>query len=561
MNKAVAAILLLFAVTHAEAGNPKWMNRSRNAICDVIVYDSLGNETGRGTGFFTDAEGTGISEYSLFLNAAKAITIDGKGVEREIRYIIGADRTYNVIRFKSDADRKLPFLTITHNSEAENETLFLPVPSTKGGNNVQFTIAKSERIEGDRSYYTLYGDMQPGAAGLPVFNADGLVVGIIQDIAPADTCNYALDSRYADSLSITSALSLNNDTYRSLTFPTALPDTEEQALVYLYMQQAGSRDNYLRLLDQFIEQYPANAEGYFRKGTFYVSNDSTRSAEGIALLDKAVLLSTDNGGTLFDYARLIYTVLTSDIPARPASWTLDDALEKIDSALGYDRQPAYIQQKGNILFALKRYAEALECYNELNGTPLASPETYYYTSVIKNELKYPQDEIIETLDSAVNFYGKPYTSKVSPFILERATTKENLGRHREAVMDLNEYEQILGATGLSAEFYYFREQIEIKAHMYEQAVNDISHAVYLAPADLGLRLEQASLYLRIGMVDEAMPLTEHLTAENPENPDCRRLLGICLMRSDRKDEARIHLEKAKELGDQLAGQLLQSLED
>lgn len=563
VNVVLSTLLALVSMETLSAKAPKWIKKNRNAVCQVIAYDAQGNETGSCTGFFTGSDGDGVAVYDIFTNASKAVAIDRNGVRREILYITGANRIYDVVRFKVVPDKMLGGLAISAEPAYPGDLLYLLTFSdAKDSQPSEYTLRRSSEIANQFKYYTLSGKVIPDAAGAPLFNAEGLVVGVAQNTVETDTCNYALDSRFVDSLKITKALDLNSDNLRTITFPKSLPDNEEQALVYLYMNQTGDRDVYMGLIDRFIQQYPESPDGYLRKGTFLISSgDSTQYHYGKAAMETALAKSKENrDNTLFEYARLMYSTLVSTSSVNFEGWTLDAALEKANEALKVNEVPAYIQLQGNILYAMKRYGDALASYNRLNRTNLASPETYYYTSVIREKTGADSDEIIATLDSAVNFYGRPYTSAVSPYILERATIKDELGRYREAVMDLNEYEQIIGLANLTAEFHYFREQIEIKAKMYEQALNDIDRAVYLEPEDLGLALEKASLLLRVGLVDDALPLLRKLTAENPDNPDCNRLLGVCLMRSNDNASAATYLRKAKEQGDELSDQLLQQLE-
>ena len=559
----ITIIMLAITTTATQAKAPKWFKKSRNAVCQIVAYDEKGNETGRATGFFTSADGCGITGYDIFSNAYKAVAIDINGIPHDIKYVTGANRIYDVARFKTDTHKPVQYLPTTENLPQTGDVLYLVQYSTDNSCIPQeYSVSKCSGMTGGYTYYNLSGtDICHDTAGAPVLDINGNVIGILQNAVDGDTCNYAVDSRFACSLAITSALTLNDDDYRGMTFPKALPDNEEQALVYLYINQGGDSNIYSRLLDQFLEQYPESSDGYLRKGTYLIgTGDSLRFEEGRNALDKSISLAEDKDNALYEYSRLIYNDLTALSRTEKAGWDLATALNKVEEAISIERVPSYLQLQGNILFSMERFPEALASYQELNRTSIASPETYYYTSVIKDKMGIDADEIIATLDSAVNFFGKPYTSKVAPFILERATTKEGLQRYREAVIDLNEYEQILGSASLSAEFYYFREQLEIKAKMYEQAMKDIERAVYLAPDDLGLNLEQASLMLRVGLTDQALPLMKELTDKNPDNTDCQRLLGICLMNTDNEAQARIHFQKAAELGDEQAEKLLERLQ-
>ena len=69
----------------------------------------------------------------------------------------------------------------------------------------------------------------------PVTTADGQVFSMIQaDVSGNKTESYAISAAFAKDLSI-NVLSLNNAALKSIGIKKALPDTEEQALVYLLM--------------------------------------------------------------------------------------------------------------------------------------------------------------------------------------------------------------------------------------------------------------------------------------------------------------------------------------
>lgn len=557
---ALSIAILILCSSFTSAKGPKWTKKSRSAICQVIAYDEKGNETGRATGFFTDSEGNGVTEYDLFSNAVKAVAIDSRNQSHDIHFVIGANRIYNIARFNITPDKYVTSLPLSDIPAVNGDKLYV-MPYSEGNSSqpLPYTVAMSSGMADNFTYYTLDGILLKDIAGSPLLNEEGQVVAIVQNAVETDTCNYAADIRFATSLAISSAFTLNDDNYRGMRFPKSLPDNEEQALVYLYMNQGGDQSKYRELLDQFIGQYPGCCDGYLRKGSFLVSSrDSTLYREGVSCLDKAVSIADNKDYPLYEYAHIIYCNVTSPSLTKMFGWTLESALEKIDEAISIEDTPSYQELKGNILFSSKRYAEALACFDKLDGTSMATPETYYYKSVIKGKMEVDDDEIIATLDSAVNFYGRPYTTTVAPFILERATIKEGLQRYREAVIDLNEYEQIIGTTGLTAEFFYFREQVEVKAKMYEQALNDILRAAEMEPSDFGFSLECASLLIRVGKNDDAKNILEKLIAVNQDDTDCLRLLGICLMQSGEKEKAKTYLEKAKSLGDEMAARLLES---
>ncbi len=140
-------MLFIAATALSAAKMPKWVKTSRAAVCKITVYDDKGNETGSTTGFFTDSDGFGLSEYNIFSNAARAVTTDGNGVSREILYVSGANRIYDVVRFKVTPDKQLSFLPVAANAAGEGDILYLlPYSSAKSSQPVQPTMAKRRRM-------------------------------------------------------------------------------------------------------------------------------------------------------------------------------------------------------------------------------------------------------------------------------------------------------------------------------------------------------------------------------------------------------------------------------
>lgn len=54
--------------------------------------------------------------------------------------------------------------------------------------------------------------------------------------------------------------------FEALGIKKGLPETEEQALVFLYMASSQvSADEYAILLDDYVRQYPTSVDGYMRR--------------------------------------------------------------------------------------------------------------------------------------------------------------------------------------------------------------------------------------------------------------------------------------------------------
>ena len=161
-------------------------------------------------------------------------------------------------------------------------------------------------------------------------------------------------------------------------------------------------------------------------------------------------------------------------------------------------------------------------------------------------------------DSAVAFFSKPYPAEAAPYLLLRSQTLQELGRVREAINDLNDYEH-LAPNQVTAKFYYQREQLEVQTRMYAPAVNDIQRAIQLQPDEPLLHAELSALLFRLRDLDGAINASKRAISLDDAFPDAHRLLGVCLREKGDKAGARQHLQRAVELGDTMAKEILEKL--
>ena len=558
LHRTLIAVLisaLMPAFVHAKA--PKWFKSARKAMFEIVAYDDDGHETARSHGFFTDSDGTGITGLSVLSGAAKAVTIDGQGITRPVEIILGADDIYDVVRFRVKTDKKFTALAPSAHGAAENDKLYILPP---GADPVESSIKEIKAISGGHSYYTLQTPWDITLLECPVVDSEGRAAGIVQRGGEGDTLLYALEPAYVTDIVI-AALDRETEAYQNLKIRIALPAEEDQALAYIMMSRGvKSMLECRQLHEQFLEQFPDSPDGMFAMGTFLILEvDSTQYAEGLAMIDKAIAASAGEKDRFHcDYANIILNTLSRNIQ-HPSEWTYDKALSEIDAAIAIKPEPVYHQVRGNILYSMERYREAYDSFVKVNNSDMASADTYLTSYYVSRNMADSLELGIALLDSVIMKLGTPIPPRAAQVLLERAILKEEAGLNRDAVMDYNSYEQLAGSYNMNSTFYLNRHKVEIKARMYEQALQDIEKARSLSPRDSSLVLEHASLLLRIGQTDDALPLLEELSRTYPDVQDVQRLLGVCYMRREDKVKARRHLTIAKELGDELAAQLLEQL--
>jgi len=556
----LAALALTVMALPLSAKAPKWYKSQKNSVIQVIAYDSEGKVKGRSNGFFIASDGTGITDLAVLKNAWSAVTVDAAGKERPIQVILGANDMYDVVKFQVTPDKKLAPVRLSADKQYQGDlTYIMPFGPGNAQAMAVASVSKSMEIDDSHFYYNLSVPFDSCLQGCPVFNSDGNVIGIVQTGLESDTVTYALDARFVADIQIL-AMTLDEKAYQDIHIRKSLPQDPQQALAYVYIKEStlGTKE-YGQLLEDFLVQFPDQPDGLFNLASYLIfETDSTQFDRAQSLIDRSIEVSDEKDRMHCDYANLIYTTVSQGIRTFD-SWTLDKALEEVGAAIAIDTVPTYYQLKGNIEFAMKRYPEALASYRLLNATSLANADSYLFAYTICSQIEGAEQQCVELLDTAIQLLGKPMPPRAGTLLIERATLLQKLERYREAVMDYNRYEQLVGSSSLNATFYYLRHQNEVQARMYEQALNDIKTARELAPQDSMLILEHASLLLRIGQPLEAQPLLQDLLKTYPENADVLRLLGVCYMRQENNAKARPYIQKASDLGDQVAAQLLEKL--
>ena len=390
-------------------------------------------------------------------------------------------------------------------------------------------------------------------------NENGEVIGMIQRNSDSeDKKSYALGINFAKSLSI-NALSGNDATLKSIKIKKGLPEDESQALVFLYMMSSQlDSEEYLSILNDFINMYPNNMEGYLRRATYYMDKNSDEFVSTVEdNLKKTLDVAENKAEAHYSIAKLIYNYSISKAKKpEKANWTLSRALDEVNQAIAISGEGLYYQIQGDIYFALKDYSKAAAAYESVCKTPMSSASTYYAAAKARELVEgTDKKEIIALMDSAVAYYNTPYGKDAAPYLFERARIKSDAKMYREAVMDYNSfYDAMLGQ--VSAEFYVIRQQAEMQCRMYQQAINDINKAVELEPSNAGYWTEKGGVHIRLNQNDEAITALEKAVSIDPKNADAFRMLGYCQVKGKDKKKGLENLNKAKELGDTIAEDLI-----
>ena len=558
----ILPFLLFFLMQGSMAQTPKWVEKAKRAVFSVVTYDKNDKMLNTGNGFFVSEDGLALSDYTLFKGAERAVVITSEGKQMPVGLILGANDMYDVIKFRvAITEKKVPALIVAKTAPAVGaDAWMLPYSTQKSIACVTGNVKEVSKVAGEYHYYTLGMQMKDKMVSCPVMNAEGQVFGIAQKSSGIDTVTtcYAAGAAFAMAQKI-SALSLGDAALKKIGIRKGLPETEDQALVYLFMASSSlSGDDYEKLLDDFIRQFPANADGYLRRANYYAAKGKDDQAwydKAVADFNQALKVAQKKDDVYYNIGKLMYAYQLSKPEKTYKDWTYDTALQNVRQAIAIDPLPIYIQMEGDILFAQQDYAGALAAYEKVNASNIASPATFFSAAKTKELAKGDPKEVVALMDSCIARCPQPITADFAPYLLERAQMNMNAGQPRNAMLDYDAYHTAVKGE-VNDVFYYYREQAALKARQFQRALDDIVKAIEMNPTDLTYQAEHAVVNLRVGRYEEAIQILDNILKADPKYAEAYRLLGLCQIQLKKTDEACGNFKKAKDLGDPNVDELI-----
>ena len=553
MKKIFMILFAAFVCCMVNAQPDKWVKKASKAVFTLKTFNADGSLIGSGNGFFITADGVAVSSYTPFRGAAKAVVIDAMGKEYEVKSIIGANDVYDIAKFRVDATKCQTLRTAP--AAVENTSLWLLPYNAKNAYSCTAAKVKSvQKVQNDYDYYTLEATAPENTVGCPYLNANGEVVGIQQQSSSDDnTTQYAVGAAFATGLKMT-GLSLNDPALKATSIKKDLPDELDQAILTLYLASTlGDAQSFVGLVDDFIAKFPQAPDGYSYKAQIMAAQDNYPEADKYMKL--AIDNATDKAEARYNYAKMMYQNLIYFYDSASHAWSYEQALEQAEQAVALDPQLPYLTQKAQLLFACKRYADSYAAFQDVIGKGGRTAECFYGAARCKEQLN-DTTACLALLDSAVATFSKPYLKEAAPYIYARAQALAESGKYRLAVNDYNEYENLM-ISQVNSEFYYIRSQVEAKARLFQQALNDLDKAIDKSPDILLYRSEKASLQIRVHLLDQAIETASECIRLFPDASDGYLFLGLAQCLKGDKVQGVGNLLKAKDLGDAQADVLIE----
>lgn len=551
MLKRFYLILALLAVLAFDAAaQPSAVRKAAKSVFTLTTYTADGTELMKSHGVFVGNSGECISDLKPFIGAVKAVVTDSKGTQMNVSRILGANDIYDVARFSVEGKTTpLP----TAQTAAQGSKVWLVGFGDKNPVITAATVKSVEKFMEKYSYYIFTLTPPDGTNSCPFINEQGQVIGLMQP-SKTNFDTYATDARYIADLQV-SGMSVNDANMRKIGIPTALPADKTQALLALMMaEQSADSVKRAAAANDFIAQYPTQVDGYASRAQMFV--DANKFDDAAKDMETAIKKAEPKDEAHFRYSKLIYAkeVYKSNVPYKP--WSLDKALDEVRQAYKINPQPFYEHLEAQIIFTKGDYQKAYDIFNKLLGTNIRNSELFFEASRCKLMLKAPTTEVIALLDSAIANTDTLNVQNAAPYFYARAEANEQLGKYRDAVFDYTRYEYLMGRRVAPA-FYYVREQAEVKAKLFKQALNDITIAILANPQEPMYVAEKASLELKVNMLDEALKTAEVCVKRWPDYSDGFLLLGLAQIHKGSKQDGLANLEKARQLGNTQAQALIE----
>lgn len=541
-------LTLCFSFATMAIAQSSAVKKAANATFTLTTFDTKGSILSTTNGVFVSTDGVCVSTWKPFAGAAKAIVIDNNGQKYDVETMLGANEIYDVAKFKVNAKTAAaPFAS----SATANSTAWVVIP-TKAGEPIKASINKVEKFMDKYNYCVLTTSAPEKNNGAPLLNEQGQIVGIYNSNGNLQS---ATDARYANDFVLV-GLSQNDPTLLQSGIRIGLPQQSDEAIIALMLSSNKIESLRTATINDFLQKFPALNNGYTALASLLFSKGNIAEADKV--LQQAISKVKEKNEAHYNYGRMIYqgaTMASLADKAKAQGWTLDRAMSEANEAYKIKPEPIYKHLQAQITYAKGDFQKAYQEFEALTKTPMKNPELYLEMALCQENLKGSDDAILALLNQSIELCDTPYMDTSSPYFLARANQLEKMGKYRDAMKDLYLYEYLNQGT-LEADFYYMREQIEIKGKLWQQALQDILIATKLNPAEPMYCAEASNLLLRLNKFEEAILAAKQAIALKDDYAEAYLVLGIAQCKNNQKAEGIANIEKAKSLGNPQADTFL-----
>jgi len=549
MRRITLLLLALIAISIHTKAQGGAVQKTAKAVFSINTFKADGSLLASSHGVFINYDGTAIAPLKPFQGAAKATVVDANGRTSNVDIILAFNELYDMCKFRVSGNAPAVSRVASSQLTTGGHAWLLPY-SIKTPDIAKAEVTKVEKFNTSYNYYIFQVNTSMNTEGCPFVNDNGEVIGLLKH-TENDLVKNAADLNFLNTMKL-NGLSINDPSLAGCGIRVGLPDDLNQAeLTMMVAKSKYDRNTFTKYTDEFIKRFPNSATGYQERALLAVEEGSTSEAD--KYINTALNLVSDKAMIHSIYSNMIYKYNISREDSSYTKWNLDLALAEAKTAYKIKNQPAYKLQEGQILYSQKKYQEAYDIFMGLTKSGLRNPELFFQAAQCKTQMKAPEDEVYALVDSAVVKF--PKDRMTAPYYLIRGQLKEAKGLNREAVKDYNVYDTLmLGRADHS--FYYMRYKCEMKIRWWQQALQDIAHAININPKEPTYHAEMASLALKVNEPKLALNAARQVVALDKDYTEGHLLLGIAMAENNDKAGGIAELEKAKSMGDSRAQQFI-----
>lgn len=539
--------LFIFTACPTLMAQPAAVKNVAKSVFSLTTFSADGSLLANSHGVFVGADGEAVSDLKPFIGAAKAVVVDAQGNKMNVTRILGLNELYDVIRFRVDG--KTTPANIANVASTYQQDAWLVTYAMKSPQIVATKVKNVEKFMDKYSYYIFGMNAPDNSTGCPFVNMYGQVIGLLQ-MSNTSFDTHAVDVSFIRTLTA-SGFSVNDANFKKIGIPAAMPADESQARIMLIMSgQSGDSLKHVAAVNDFIQAFPLLNDGYNARAILEANAQQWNNAE--ETMKTAIKKATLKDEAHYNFAKLQY-----DNAIYGRHWTLDGAYEEVSEAYKLNPAPLYRHLQAQIHYAKNDYQQALEILQQLSqDKQFSTPELLYEQALCKQKLNSPTADVIALLDSAINTTDTLRLNEAAPYFLSRAQAFEEEGKYRDAVFDYTRYEYLMRGQ-VNSQFYFLREQAEMKGKLYQQAIADIARAIILSPQEPTYYAEMANVQLRVNKPEDAIKTAKRCIEIAPEYSEGYLILGLAQLQTKQKQEGLANLQKAKELGNEQAQSLIE----
>lgn len=300
---------------------------NERSVAIIQIYNQNGKVIGKEAGIFI-SEGEVLTHYYVFSGVERAVLKSG-GKEFEIKGICGRNTEKKLLKIKIGGNgfKRADFAR----EIKENQQVFIKVPEEEVIEGKIISIEDRIKIETD--------SQMPKIRGLPVFNKEGQVLGIIEFFTRDKNYVYAIST--LEGISFESIGLLNIKEWKQKRAKEWMESDTGKRQIIVYLMGMSKYEEAAIKLKELIKEHPDDKEAYFKLGVCY--GKSEKYKEAIDAYKKYNSLSPDDFKAHYNLGILYISM--ADIEAAKKEYEFLKGFNSKEAAAFSERLLKYIKKE------------------------------------------------------------------------------------------------------------------------------------------------------------------------------------------------------------------------